>query len=172
MDHPDDLDPRHTLDEAERRAEASRTAHTERMASLEAIIARQDESLRRLDEQLQHNPLPSPEELQARHEAERAAHEQHMAEMAALRARLDALVTKTQHPASFETTVTRVRGWSTEEKHPNWFMAAYADLAQRLIAMDARLGDIEENIRMIIGQLAFLREQDEERDADGPAPTP
>jgi hypothetical protein len=46
--------------------------------------------------------------------------------------------------------------------HQNWFMAAYADLAGRMTQMEARLDDIADSLRMILGQLAALERQDRE----------
>src|SRR5215831_655008 len=84
--------------------------------------------------------------------AEARKHAEHMAEMDRIQAALD--------PAQLKTTVAQVRRWAEEETHPNWFWAAYADLAQRLTRVEERLDEMADSLRMILGQLAALERQD------------
>jgi hypothetical protein len=65
-------------------------------------------------------------------------------------------------PERLKTTVAQVRRWAEEETHSNWFLAAYADLAQRLTRVEDRLDEIADSLRMILGQLAALERQDRE----------
>jgi hypothetical protein len=63
-----------------------------------------------------------------------AAAPEHQARMAEM-ARINASLQQTQaalDSAKLKTSVAQVRRWAEEETHPNWFWAAYADLAQRL----------------------------------------
>jgi hypothetical protein len=94
-------------------------------------------------------------------EARRARHEEQMAELD----RINASLQQTQaalDPATLKTTVAAVRRWAQEETHPNWFWAAYADLAQRLTRVEDRLDEMADSLRMILGQLAALERQDRE----------
>jgi hypothetical protein len=79
--------------------------------------------------------------------------------------RINTSLTQTQaalDPERLKTTVAQVRRWAEEETHSNWFLAAYADLAQRLTRVEDRLDEIADSLRMILGQLAALERQDRE----------
>jgi chromosome segregation ATPase len=92
-------------------------------------------------------------------EARRVRHEEQMAELD----RINESLQKTQaalDPAKLQTTVAQVRRWAEEETHPNWFWAAYADLAQRLARVEDRLDEMADSLRMILGQLAAYERQD------------
>lgn len=89
-----------------------------------------------------HRPMPAMPDLaaveeKARQEAERWAHER-------------------------RSTVAQVRKMLKDKVHPTWIQAAYVDLAQRFERVEARLDEMSDTLRMILGQLAALeREQDQ-----------
>jgi hypothetical protein len=94
-------------------------------------------------------------------EAQRARHAEQMAKLD----RINTSLKQTQaalDPARLKTTVAQVRRWAAAETHANWFLAAYADLAQRLTRVEDRLDEMADSLRMILGQLAALERQDRE----------
>jgi hypothetical protein len=122
----------------------------------------------------EHEELPRLERLKAQLEALNAKYEQtaadplaaheHQAQMAEM-ARINASLQQTQaalDPATLKTTVAQVRRWAAEETHPNWFRAAYADLAQRRTRVEDRLDEMADSLRMMLGQLAALERQDDQ----------
>ena len=124
--------------------------HEEHMANLDALQAQVDA----LHAKYEH---PAADRRAATHE--------HQAQMAEL-ARIQESLKQTQaalDPARLTTTVTQVRRWAGEETHPNWFWAAYANLAQRLARVEGLLEEMADNQRMIIGQWATLERQEPEK---------
>jgi hypothetical protein len=95
-------------------------------------------------------------------EADARKHQAHMAEIDQIQESLKQTQARLAQ-CNPETTVTQVRRWAEEEKHPNWFWAAYVDLAQRLTRVEDRIKELADSMRMLIGQLAALEPQD--RDA-------
>jgi hypothetical protein len=88
-------------------------------------------------------------------EAQRARHQEQMAELDRLKASLQ----QTQaalDPAKLKTTVAQVRRWAEEETHPNWFWAAYADLAQRLTRVETFLEELEASMSLLHAKMEML----------------
>ena len=140
------MDP-HTHDEQMANLDRMRAAGVEEQPRLERLKAQLD-ALNAKYEQTATDPLATAHEHQAQ-----------MAEMDRIKASLQ----ETQaalDPAKLKTTVAQVRRWAEEETHPNWFWAAYADLAQRLTRVEDRLDEMADSLRMILGQLAALERQD------------
>jgi hypothetical protein len=59
-------------------------------------------------------------------------------------------------PQHYETTIARVRRMTEREKHPTWFQAAYADLAQRLVRVDERLDALEASMSLLHAKMEML----------------
>ena len=54
------------------------------------------------------------------------------------------------------SSLAQVRRWAEEETHPNWFWAAYADLAQRLTRVETFLEEIEVSMSLLHTKMEML----------------